>query len=104
VGSGRDSCGRGRGHGGHADRELEEGERADKWGPPDSGSGTRMREGTYRQAGPRRQIEREGEGVRVRELPLTGGLHQSDDAGGSAELGRFWLARPNWGFPFSKNF
>jgi hypothetical protein len=54
VGSGRDSCGHGRGHGGRVDRELEEGERADKWGPPDSGSGTRMREGTHQQVGPRR--------------------------------------------------
>jgi hypothetical protein len=28
--------------------------------------------------------EREGEGVQARELPLTGGLHQSDDAGARA--------------------
>jgi hypothetical protein len=38
-------------------------ERADKRGLPDSGSGTQMREGTRRQAGPRRQ--REGGGGRA---------------------------------------
>jgi hypothetical protein len=57
VGGGRDSRGHGRGHGGCVDWKLEEGERADKRGPPDSGSGTQMCEGTRRQAGPRRQRE-----------------------------------------------
>ena len=57
MGGGRDSRGRGRGHGECADRKLEEGERADKQSPPDSGSGTQMREGTHRQAGLMRQRE-----------------------------------------------
>jgi hypothetical protein len=67
VGSGRDSRGRGHGHGGCVDRKLEEGERADKWGPPDSGLGTWMREGTRRQGGPMRQREggRGGAGARA---------------------------------------
>jgi hypothetical protein len=57
VGGGRVLHGRGRGHGRCADRKLEEGERAEKWGPPYSGSAMQMREGTRRQAGPRRQRE-----------------------------------------------
>jgi hypothetical protein len=55
VGGGRNSRGRGRDYVGHADRKLEEGERADKWGPLDSGSSTRKRKGTRQQVGPRRQ-------------------------------------------------
>jgi hypothetical protein len=53
VGAGRNSRGRGRGRGGRVDRELEEGERADKQGPADSGTDTRSHNGPgHRQGDP----------------------------------------------------
>jgi hypothetical protein len=48
--------------------------------------------------------EREGESVRARDPPLTGGLHRSDGVGARAELGRLGLAVPNWFSLFPENF
>jgi hypothetical protein len=45
VGGGHNLCGRGCIHGGRADRELEEAERADERGPADSGTDTRTHNG-----------------------------------------------------------
>ena len=95
MGIGRDSRGRGRGHGGHANRELEEGERADKWGSPDSVSGTRMREGTRRQERPRRQREggRGLVGARATTERWAPPVRRRGRA--CAELGRLGLGGPN---------
>jgi hypothetical protein len=99
-GGGRNSRGRGRGHGGCADWKLEEGERADKRGPPDSGSGTQMREGTRRQAGPKRQ--REGGRGRAGAKTTADGwappVRQSERA---REAGPAWASWAELGFSIS---
>jgi hypothetical protein len=56
VGGGQNSRGRGHDHGGRADQELEEGERADKRGPTDIGTDARAHNGPGRRQGdPTRQ-------------------------------------------------
>jgi hypothetical protein len=84
VGGGRDLCGRGRDHGGCAYRKLEEGGELTSRARQTAAQVRRcVREwADKRDPGDK---EREGESVRARELPLTGGIHRSDGAGARAE-------------------
>jgi hypothetical protein len=67
VGSGWDLRGRGRGHGGRADRRLEQGGRADKRGSQDSSTDAWMRQREEVLAGMALMAEGGKERVRGRE-------------------------------------